>query len=312
MSRPDARSASSPCPRAMSPLVLLIVCFIVGLGLQRAPGLPSDMPRSLNAFIIWVCLPALVLLHVPRLDVHWALAVPIVTPWLICLLSIPLFSLLARVFGWSRATVGALILTGGLGNTSFVGLPMIEAFYGPEALGLGLLIDQFGSFIALSFIGLPVAAIAAGANPDLRTILRRIVLFPPFVALLLAFAIRGIGPLPDIALDVLERIGGALAPLALVSVGMQLRLGALRDRAGRLAAGLGYKLLLAPALVLVLLSALPGLDDTVRGVTVLEAAMAPMITGSIIATEHRLDPELAALMVGVGIPLSFLTVFLFL
>jgi hypothetical protein len=32
-----------------------------------------------------------------------------------------------------------------------------------------------------------------------------------------------------------------------------------------------------------------------------------MITGSIVATEHDLDGDLAALMVGVGIPLSFLT-----
>jgi predicted permease len=35
--------------------------------------------------------------------------------------------------------------------------------------------------------------------------------------------------------------------------------------------------------------------------------MAPMITGSIIAAEYDLDGDLAALMVGVGIPLSFLT-----
>ncbi|TVR05465.1 MAG: AEC family transporter [Deltaproteobacteria bacterium] len=295
----------------MSPLVLLVVCFVVGIALQRVPSLPRDMPRALNAFIIWVCLPALVLLHVPRLDVTWSLALPIATPWLICLVAIPVFAALGRLFGWSRGTVGALVLTGGLGNTSFVGLPMIEAFHGPEAMGLGLLIDQFGSFIALSFIGMPVAAIAAGGNPDLRAIMRRIVLFPPFVALVLAFVIRGTVPLPGVALEVLERIGGALAPLALVSVGMQLRLGAVRERAGRLGAGLLYKLILAPAMVIAVLALAPGLDDTVRAVTVLEAAMAPMITGSIIAAEHRLDPELAALMVGVGIPLSFLTVFLF-
>jgi malate permease and related proteins len=42
-------------------------------------------------------------------------------------------------------------------------------------------------------------------------------------------------------------------------------------------------------------------------VTVFEAAMAPMITGSIVAQEYGLDGELAALLVGVGIPISFLT-----
>jgi predicted permease len=36
--------------------------------------------------------------------------------------------------------------------------------------------------------------------------------------------------------------------------------------------------------------------------------MAPMIGAAIVATEHRLDPPLTTLMVGIGIPLSFLTV----
>jgi predicted permease len=43
-------------------------------------------------------------------------------------------------------------------------------------------------------------------------------------------------------------------------------------------------------------------------VTVLQAAMAPMITAAIIAQEYELNSDLANLMVGIGIPLSFLTI----
>jgi malate permease and related proteins len=42
-------------------------------------------------------------------------------------------------------------------------------------------------------------------------------------------------------------------------------------------------------------------------VTVFEAAMGPMIGASIVAIDHELDPPLLTLMVGVGIPFSFLT-----
>jgi hypothetical protein len=45
----------------------------------------------------------------------------------------------------------------------------------------------------------------------------------------------------------------------------------------------------------------------VLSVTVFEAAMRPMIGASIVAMEHDLDPPLVTLMVGAGIPLSFLT-----
>jgi hypothetical protein len=51
-------------------------------------------------------------------------------------------------------------------------------------------------------------------------------------------------------------------------------------------------------------------SQTVR-ITILEAAMAPMITSNIVAIRSGLNPELSALMLGVGIPLSLVTVPLF-
>jgi predicted permease len=48
-------------------------------------------------------------------------------------------------------------------------------------------------------------------------------------------------------------------------------------------------------------------DGQVLNVTVFEAAMAPMIGASIVAIDHELDPPLVTLMVGLGIPLSFVT-----
>jgi len=42
-------------------------------------------------------------------------------------------------------------------------------------------------------------------------------------------------------------------------------------------------------------------------VTLFDAAMPPMITAAIIASEHDLDPELATLMVAVGLVISFVT-----
>ncbi|HBG15062.1 MAG TPA: transporter, partial [Synergistaceae bacterium] len=74
-----------------------------------------------------------------------------------------------------------------------------------------------------------------------------------------------------------------------------------------LAVGLFYKLLLGPAIVALLFIVILGARGPVIQVTIFETAMAPMITGSIVAVEHNLDPSLSSLMVGVGIPLSFLT-----
>jgi hypothetical protein len=42
-------------------------------------------------------------------------------------------------------------------------------------------------------------------------------------------------------------------------------------------------------------------------VTLFEAAMPPMITAAIVASEHDLDPQLVNLMVAVGLIVSFFT-----
>lgn len=36
--------------------------------------------------------------------------------------------------------------------------------------------------------------------------------------------------------------------------------------------------------------------------------MAPMVTAALLAAEHDLEPELAALILGVGVPISLVTV----
>lgn len=112
---------------------------------------------------------------------------------------------------------------------------------------------------------------------------------------------------PDWLIATFNRLGDTLAPLALVSVGFQLRLGHLAGNGRKLALGLVFKLLLAPLVLFFLFVPLLGARGMTAQVTLFEAAMPPMITAAIIAIEHDLDPDLANLMVALGIMLSFFT-----
>ena len=84
-------------------------------------------------------------------------------------------------------------------------------------------------------------------------------------------------------------------------------LGPENSKASSVFARMPITLVLAPALILFLFVGLFGAEGPVTQVTVFEAAMAPMIGASIVAMDHDLDPPLVTLMLGVGIPLSFLT-----
>ena len=227
--------------------------------------------------------------------------------WALFALSIAFFGIVGRTAGLAPQTVGALTLTGGLANTSFLGVPMIEAFYGTGGVALGLVIDQLGSYLALATLGIVIAAKYSGAALDRCAIARKIALFPPLIAVLVALLLRPF-EYPEWLAATFGRLGDTLAPLALVSVGAQIRLGALAGNVRNLALGLGFKLLFGPAVLIILFVALAGIDTDHTRIMFFEAAMAPMIGAAIVATEHELDPPLTTLMVGIGIPLSFLTV----
>jgi predicted permease len=198
------------------------------------------------------------------------------------------------------------MLVGGLGNTSFFGVPMVEAFYGNAGISTAIIADQLGSFFTLSILGITVAGIYSSGRPTAAEIARRIALFPPFIALAIALLLIPV-PFADWFMVLLKRLGDTLAPLALLSVGLQLRLGHVAEHKRNLAIGLAFKLVLAPLAIYLLYVQLFGAHGQAIQVTLFEAAMPPMITAAIVASEHDLDPPLANLMVAVGLILSFFT-----
>lgn len=290
----------------MSNIILLAVCLVAGILLRKTGRFPQTTPAALNGFIIHISLPALAILHIHNLTINFSLALTAAMAWLLFAGAWAIFPIAGKVFKLETRTTGALILVAGLGNTSFVGLPMIEAYFGKEQLGIGIIADQLGSFMALSTLGILVATIYSSGDVTPRQMIRKILLFPPFQALILAFLLRPV-PFPGWTIAILEKLGSTLTPLALVSVGFQLQFCGLKAVLKPLSIGLCYKLLLGPTLIYLLYFNILGSSGTVMQVTIFEAAMAPMITAGIIAIDHDLDPPLVGMLLGIGIPLSFLT-----
>ncbi|HSM98535.1 MAG TPA: AEC family transporter [Gallionella sp.] len=290
----------------MTNIILLILCFTAGMLLHRFKRMPVNTPAVLNTFIIHVSLPALTLLYVHDLKLSGDVGLMAAMGWIYFALAAGFFWLVGRWLDLPRRTVGALILTGGLGNTSYVGLPMIEAYYGHQAIASGIIVDQLGSFLVLSTLGITVAGIYSSGRPTIGEMAKRIALFPPFIALVIALLLIPM-EYPAWLAIVLKRMGDTLAPLALLAVGFQLRLGHLAGNGRNLAIGLGFKLVLAPLALFLLYVPLLGAHGQAIQITLFEAAMPPMITAAILATEHDLDPPLATLMVAVGLVISFVT-----
>lgn len=291
----------------MSSLLLLFVCFAAGALVNRYTHPPIGLARSLNWWVLNIAFSGLVLHLIPKITLAWEFWFLIVAMVLVFLGAWAVFELIGRALQWSPARIGTLILVAGLGNTAFIGLPLIEALRGTEAVALALIADQAGTFFVLALGGTSVAAIYSGDHVTARVILRKIFFFPPFLCLLLGLAVGALGAWPAPLDEVFARLGQTLVPLALFAAGLQLKLGMGPGQFQAVVLGLGWKLIFAPALVC-LIGLMAGVGGLIFVVGVLQAAMAPMISATILVEQYDLESSLALSLLGSGILLSFLTV----
>ncbi|HEX9777101.1 MAG TPA: AEC family transporter [Geopsychrobacteraceae bacterium] len=286
----------------------ILIGIFVGLGLlfRRLEAFPKDSAQVLNMFALYVSLPALILLKIPQLELGSEALVAAVTPWGMLLLSVVLVLLAARYFGWSRSKTGTLLLIVPIGNTSFMGVPMVNAFFGSQGIPYLIVYDQIGTMLIFALYGsLILAMFGREGTLNVASIARRALTFPPTIAALVGIALRP-WPYPEVIVTTLHGIAQSLTPLVMTAIGLQLRWRLHPGVIGPLSCGLLIKLLLAPLAALAILRLL-GLHGLPVDITVFEAGMPPMVTAGALAVIAGMESELAVALVGIGIIVSFAT-----
>lgn len=283
-------------------LLVIVVLLVAGQVAARVQALPENAPDTLNRFALYVALPAQILLLVPKLTLRPDLAVVAVTPWLLLVLSVGMVMLASRMLRFREEVTSALLVCVPLGNTSFLGFPMVSALLGEDALAIAVVYDQLGSFVILSTYALVVVARrGAGENPTFASVAKRVLTFPPCIAFLVALFLPRV-PLLE---RVLAPIGASLVPTAIFGVGLMIKLRVARDRTP-LAFGLFAKMVVLPAAAYGI-AKLAGLPRAETAVVVFESAVPTMISAGALAALAGFAPELCAALVGYGILLSFVT-----
>lgn len=282
----------------------LFIVALLGIGvLLKRVGLSDDFAKSLNQFVIYVSLPATVLLLIPKVSFSTSALALAMIPWILLPISVALVWWMTR--DQASDVRAALLLVVPLGNTSFLGIPMITALVGVEGVQYALIYDQLGSFLILSLYGTAVIAHYQTGRLDWRVIVKKVMIFPPFIALFVALGIGAVGELPSELLPYLQRLADTLIPLALISVGYSLtRLQAVNYKL--FGQALSVKIVLMPLITLLLLS-LWTVEPVAWQTAILSSAMPSMITAGALAISAGFAPALSAAMVGYGILLSLVT-----
>ena len=277
-----------------------LACWLVGSRVTVPPSLLAAVDR----YVIVVALPALIFATMTRVDIGPSTAAPAVIAWVSMAACGAVVMTVARVMRWGRPTTGALLLVGVLGNTSFLGIGVVRSLLGESHVAAAVSYDQMGTFLALATYGSWVAGRYGNAGDGGPGVLRRLVSFPPFLALVASFVLRTV-TLPELPVDLLAAMGKTVAPVAMGALGLRFSLRVTRRAMVPSVWGLAVKMLVVPLVVAVVATVLGKRADVVWAASVMQSAAPPMVTAGVVAVNAGLDDEVVSFMVGVGTLVSF-------
>jgi Predicted permeases len=275
--------------------IVLPVFGLIGIGYaaRRVNFVSERMGEGLSEFVFSLSLPCLIFRTLVRAEI------PAVQPWgywISYFAGVAVVWALAMLIGrhfFALKGVSAVVagFSAGQANTVFVGVPMILKAYGEAgAVPLFLLIA----------VHLPVTMtlatlMAEGRQASPLVIVRRLVTHPIVVGILAGSAFRPLAPsLPGPLWQVIELLGSAAVPCALISMGIALRRYGLETGWKLPTLISGLKLILHPLLVLLLATYVFDMPPVWAGVAVLFASCPSGINAYLFAERYGEGVALAS------------------
>jgi predicted permease len=276
--------------------MLEVVLPIIGGKLLKHFGVfQKEQERVLINYVMHFALPILAFKKGHQIKLGLEVIKIFSLAWASIVLCMSVAYIIARLFRLSNKDLRTFLLVSSFGNTAFLGYPYAFSYFGQEGLQIAIIYDNLGSFLMVSFLGV----IVASGKPDLKEVL----LFPPFLGLVLGFVLRGI-PLHPSLEEALDFVAHSTLPVILFALGLSINLSGIRDH---------LKLSLLAILIKVSVSVLAvylvgrfmELSPIAFKVSLLESAMPPMMFSAVLALRYNLNPNLAFASVGLGMILSF-------
>ncbi|MFV0157892.1 AEC family transporter [Empedobacter falsenii] len=287
--------------------ILIAVCIIAGMVFKATKSIHPDAHKGINTWILYLALPAVSFKYLPKVEWSQEMLFPIFSTVIIAVGSLFYMKFYSKAKGYSERSRRTLELASGYSNTSFIGFPLISAFYGEQYLSIAIICDQT-MFLCLSTIGI-VSALKGGSNGSgtisSSFILKRLFTFPPFLGCISALILSQFVDLSP-AEPFFDKLAATVGPLALFSVGLQLKFNGWRKLWSQISMSMVYKLMIAPAVVM-LLALVIGIKGDVAKISIFEAAMPTLVTSSIIAEQFKLNTKLTNLIIGISIIVGFFT-----
>ena len=295
-------------------LAKVFIMILPGYILTKLNLINKTHTEGVSSIITYVTYPCLVIMAM-QMEFSWEIlnnCKYVVLIFIgVVIIAMIISKILTTVIKLPPAQTGIMAFMMVFGNTGFLGLPVLNGLFGKEAVFYGALCDS--SFDVLMFsIGVTLIRQAAKGETKMGVIdAMKGLINPCFIGSLLGLCLFICGiTLPDILSGPMDAIGSATSPLAMMVVGSHLARIKFKDMFTTPPAYLVclLKLLVAPAVALVLVKLIIGGGTLFGTVIIMESAMPCAMLCVILSEKYKADVEFATKGVMLTTILCLLTI----
>lgn len=268
--------------------------------------LKQKQSRSLFDFVVVFALPCLIFDKIYHLNFNFSLILLIFAGFISTSLAGIISVIVGRVFKFSKPTILSMFVLSAFGNTLFVGMPVVSNVFGEEFVGEVIMYDSLAGAIPISILVPLILAMNNGEKVTIVKNIKTIIYFPPFIGLVLALALKGF-EIPEFVFAPIRMFGGSATPVALFAIGLSLGFNAIKSSYKSTVIVLFMKMILAPAIFILILQCFGAAFDKSTLIAVLESSMPTATIVCVMVMKAKLDSNLAASSVAFGLVLSVIT-----
>lgn len=290
-----------------TPLFTIFVVLSGGYIAKLLGVLKQRQSQTFLNFTITFAIPCLIFNGIYHLKLDFSFIALIFMGFCVCICSGLIASLMGYFFKFSKATIISMFLLASFGNTLFVGIPIISGIYGTDTLGQVVLYDALATGLPVSLLAPFIIALGNTQKTNALQILKRILSFPPFIALALGFLLKPF-TLPEILFAPIALLGNSAIPIALFAIGLSLGFNTIKSAYKSAIIVIFCKTLLAPFILIGILCITHTELSKDMVIIILESSMPTMVLAGAVVMQAKLDSNLAVSAIAFGILAAFFTI----
>ncbi len=289
-----------------SPIEVILIpalMILLGMFLKQRAFLDDNAREILSKIVLYIALPSMIFVNLREANISPnMLLLPILgiaTSIILCVIAY----IYCRARNYSKRTAWTIMIASSIMNTGFIGFPVSLGVFGNEGFLNALFFDLSTSAMIVIY-GVILAKEFGG---DRREVIKNTVTFIPLWAVIfgLIFNVFNI-PLIYVVENILDYFAQATIPLIMIAIGLSLDYRNIKDYLSDSIAVSTFKLVLAPAIMLVLVSLL-NINGMAFNIAILEAGMSTAGNSLVLAVQYDLDADLMSSLIFATVVLSVFT-----